>query len=332
MENVTHTLTGLMIARAGFGRVPRAALVCILAANAPDLDVVTAFWGTHVYLEHHRGFTHGVLAAPFIALLCAGVGRLSAKSAYPWPLAFCAALTAVFSHLFLDWTNIYGIRLLAPFSPHWHRGDIASVFDPLLFLIMLSCTLWPMLGRLVSQEIGARTQYGTGSARGALLLALLYLGARGMLHDRAIASLDARLYDGRDAIRTAAFPHMANPFRWTGLVDTPDAYRVLPVDLFAEFDPDAGRILYKGAEKNPAALAAAATRPFQAIAGFSPYLFWQVGADVVPEESFVVEAVDLRFGLPGEGRFTARASLNSYFKVLRSEFHFTPEGTLPRVR
>jgi inner membrane protein len=336
MDNLTHTLTGLMVARAGFSRVPRATLICLLAANAPDLDVITALAGSHVYLDHHRGFTHGLLAAPALALLCAAVGKLFAKQPsaqpFPWLLAILAALTTVLSHLALDWTNIYGIRLLAPFSQQWFRGDIASVFDPLLFTILLAFTFWPLLGRLVSQEIGAHTRYGVGSARTALVLATLYLATRGMLHERALATLDARLYEGKEALRTAAFPTIANPFRWRGLVDLPDTYRILPVNLLAEYDPDAGRVLYKGAERNTAAQAAAQTEPFQALTRFAPYLFWQVGADVVPEESFTVEATDLRFALPGEGRFTAKARLNAYRKILSSEFRFSPPGEFPQPR
>jgi inner membrane protein len=333
MENVTHTLTGLLIARAGFDRrFPRAAIVCMLAANAPDIDVVSALGGTAIYLDQHRGFTHGFLAAPLLAALCTLVGRLFVRKDFPWLWVFLAALTAGLSHLFLDWTNIYGIRLLAPFSPHWYRGNLASVFDPLLCLFLISCVLWPLLGRLVNSEIGSKTHYGTGSARLALATALLYLGGRGVLHERALASMNARLYDGQEANGVAAFPHLANPLRWTGLVDLPNSYRIVPVNLLAEFDPDAGRVLYKGGEKHEASLAAAKTEPFQALIRFAPYLFWQVGAEVTPREGLRVEANDLRFGLPGEGRFAATASLAPDLTVLKSEFHFTPNGELPQPR
>ncbi|MCC6293547.1 MAG: metal-dependent hydrolase [Bryobacterales bacterium] len=333
MENLTHSLTGLILARAGFdSRVPRAALLCILAANAPDIDVLSALGGASVYLEHHRGLTHGLLAAPVLALLCTAVARLTTRGVFPWLQAFAAALTAGLSHLFLDWTNIYGVRLFAPFSGQWLRGDLATVFDPVLCAVLAMFALWPTLGKLVGQEIGSHTRYGGSSARVALVLMLVYFGARGMLHARALAILDSRLYDGREAVRVAAFPSLVSPFHWRGLVEMPDQYRILPVNLLAEFDPDAGRVLYRGAGKHRASQAAAQTEPFRALIHFSPYLFWQTGADLVPEESFTVEATDLRFGLPGEGRFTAKARLNSYYKVLSSEFRFAPPGQYPRPR
>ena len=42
MDNVTHTLTGLMLARAGLGKSTQrgGALMLMLAANVPDIDVL----------------------------------------------------------------------------------------------------------------------------------------------------------------------------------------------------------------------------------------------------------------------------------------------------
>ena len=39
MDNITHSLTGLMLSRAGLNRIsPEATWVLLLAANAPDID------------------------------------------------------------------------------------------------------------------------------------------------------------------------------------------------------------------------------------------------------------------------------------------------------
>ena len=44
MDNLTHTLTGLALSRAGLNRYyARAGLVLMLAANAPDIDVIVVF-------------------------------------------------------------------------------------------------------------------------------------------------------------------------------------------------------------------------------------------------------------------------------------------------
>src|SRR5262245_55109762 len=129
MDNLTHSLTGLMLSRALIERGnPRTALMMVLAANAPDIDVVTWF-DTLTYLDYHRGITHGLAMVPLIALLpWAGVKWL-AKSPLGWREYFGACL-AVLSHLLMDYTNVYGIRMLMPFSARWIRLDMTDVVDP----------------------------------------------------------------------------------------------------------------------------------------------------------------------------------------------------------
>ena len=50
-----------------------------------------------------------------------------------------------------------------------------------------------------------------------------------------------------------------------------------------------------------------------------------------PEGAVQVEAIDLRFGLPGQGRFTALAVVQGA-RVMESRFQFTPPGQLPKPR
>src|SRR4051794_19436447 len=70
MENLTHSLVGLAAAKAGLERLsPGATVLCVVAANAPDADVVTTWWGKWVYLHHHRGITHSIIGALALALL-----------------------------------------------------------------------------------------------------------------------------------------------------------------------------------------------------------------------------------------------------------------------
>ncbi len=46
MDNLTHSLVGFVIAKAGAERLsPWATTVCVLAANAPDIDVLTRLEG-----------------------------------------------------------------------------------------------------------------------------------------------------------------------------------------------------------------------------------------------------------------------------------------------
>ncbi|HXU09913.1 MAG TPA: metal-dependent hydrolase, partial [Blastocatellia bacterium] len=61
MDNLTHTLLGLSIAKAGLERAtPLATTTLVISSNLPDVDVLGRLrGGTLGYLEYHRGFTHG---------------------------------------------------------------------------------------------------------------------------------------------------------------------------------------------------------------------------------------------------------------------------------
>src|SRR5919204_5552167 len=62
MDNVTHTLFGLTLARTALARAGRGTTAAlIIASNIPDIDVVSAAGGTVGYLKWHRGPTHGPL-------------------------------------------------------------------------------------------------------------------------------------------------------------------------------------------------------------------------------------------------------------------------------
>src|SRR5882724_4490746 len=70
LEPVTHFLTGACLGRAGFNRTTGlATLTLALATEAPDIDFVTFLGGSVSNLEHHRGITHTLLGAPFVAAL-----------------------------------------------------------------------------------------------------------------------------------------------------------------------------------------------------------------------------------------------------------------------
>ena len=72
-----------------------------------------------------------------------------------WTGAFFAALIAIATHLLLDLTNTYGIRLFLPFSSKWQRLDLTNVFDLWIWSVFLICIAAPFLGRLVGSEIAA---------------------------------------------------------------------------------------------------------------------------------------------------------------------------------
>ncbi len=85
--------------------------------------------------------------------------------------AYLGCLVAVLSHLLLDWTNVYGIRLMMPFSSRWFRLDSTDIVDPVILLILLTALAAPALVSLVSSEIASRQ--ARGPKRGWAWFALL---------------------------------------------------------------------------------------------------------------------------------------------------------------
>src|SRR5215467_103326 len=74
VDNLTHTLFGLTLARTPLGRAGRGVTTAlVLASNAPDVDIITTVRGGASYLQWHRGPTHGPLGIIALGLLTAAL-------------------------------------------------------------------------------------------------------------------------------------------------------------------------------------------------------------------------------------------------------------------
>ena len=163
MENFSHTLLGLSLAKAGLERAtPLATTALIISSNLPDIDNLTwVLGGTASSLEYHRGFTHGfigigVLAAVLTVALTFLDRRFRLRSdPFRRPLRpfriFLLSCLGGLCHTFMDFTNVYGVRPLVPFSRHWFYGDLIFVVDPWIWLILGSAVVW------LTTTDGART-------------------------------------------------------------------------------------------------------------------------------------------------------------------------------
>ncbi|MBV9504085.1 MAG: metal-dependent hydrolase [Acidobacteriia bacterium] len=331
MDPLTHTATGVFLSRAGLNRLtPQATPILILAANAPDIDIVTAAGGSLNYLHYHRHLTHALVAMPVLAFLCVALVRAAGRRPVQWTGAFVAALAAVASHLLLDFTNVYGIRLLLPFSEAWLRLDWTPVIDLFIWAALLLGFAGPFLSRLVTSEITSgkpRAQnHGRRFAWFALSFLFIYNCGRGVLHARAVETLDARVYDGAVPTRVAAGPE-ANPLLWRGLVETAEFYAVEDINLAGRFDPGSGQVFHK-ASSEPALDRARNTDPFRIFLGFSQFPLWEVIPATQPADSEDVRLLDLRFGTPSEPGFMVSAVVDNRGQVLQTGFQFGP----PRPR
>lgn len=138
MDNLTHALAGVWLAKTRLGsKLPGASLAAALAANLPDVDVITRLYGgREAYLADHRGVTHALLGVLALAPLAAGAHWQCVRhTAARLRDALALAFAAVGSHVALDALNSYGIRPFLPFDATWYYGDLVFIVDPWLWLL-----------------------------------------------------------------------------------------------------------------------------------------------------------------------------------------------------
>jgi inner membrane protein len=322
MDNLTHSLTGLALARAGLDRIcARAIPLLIVSANIPDSDIVGLIGGRLEYLEVHRGYTHALIFLPVMALLSVAIVALLYREKLLWMRAWLLCCIGVASHLLLDWTNSYGIRLLLPFSPDWFHLDVVALWDLVILAVLLFAALWPLLGGLVSQEIGARGSRGRGVALFALSFFLVWDLGRAYVHSVGVAQLNTRMYGGELPARTAVMPGPINPLHWRAIVETTAGYRLYtPFNPFQSFEPELGTVFFKPPVSGAIANAMRA-EPFRYFAYFARFPLWTVTpASLDQAEVTRVELTDLRFGNPGQTPFGCVAFEDARGRVIESGF------------
>lgn len=174
MDNVTHSLAGLLLAestvrlRARCGAVepaPRfrtvAAISSMIAANLPDADLLyTGAGGDRLrYMLQHRGYTHTMVMALVGAMLAWGVALTLWRWRVREPIArddarwlLTLLLVSSFSHLLLDWTNSYGVHPFWPADNRWRYGDAVFIIEPWLWVVSIP-TLVAASRRRVAQAV-----------------------------------------------------------------------------------------------------------------------------------------------------------------------------------
>jgi inner membrane protein len=345
LDALTHMLTGACMSRAGLNRkTSLATLTLVLSAEVSDVDFFAYFGGPVYGFAHHRGITHTFLGVPAMAALALAmvwvVNRLLVRWGRPrktpprWGLLYAYACLGALSHILLDFTNSYGVRPFAPFSPRWFSWDIVSIVEPLLLLALLSGLIVPSLFRLIQEEVGApRIAFrGRGGAIFALTCMLALWGLRDFEHRRTVAALESRLYHGAEPIRVSAYPYNIDPFTWYGVVETQDAFETMNVDsLKPEVDPQGrARVRYKPQE-TPASLAAKRSYLGRVYLDWAQYPMFEVEQRDSGEARYLVRFYDLRYDYPERRSRVLNSSveLDEQLRVILAHFgRFTQRTNL----
>jgi inner membrane protein len=330
MDNVTHTLFGLVLAKTGLERTtPKATLALLIGANLPDLDVVAWLGGDLSYLKHHRGFSHSLAGllfeGAFVATMLWMMHRVRSKVSIPIDLRmlFFMSLAGLASHSLLDYTNSYGIRPFLPFNARWFSADLVFIVDPWLLLILTSGLLLPFLFRLIYQEIGSKAGGYRGSAFVTLSIVTVFWMGKWVAHEEALDELQQRSYQTGPPIRVGALPQFLNPFGWSGVVETEKAFHLTFAGwgfLQSEFERRRVKTLFKPESGD---VVVAATQGTQAgvFVDFARYPLFQISP--IPE-GYQVTARDLRFDFASRStqRFVYSALLDQKLKIVSEQFRF----------
>ena len=336
MEPVTHFLTGACMGRAGLNRkTALATLTLTLAAEAPDLDILSRFGGRAFGFAHHRGFTHSFVGIPLDAIGVVGFvylvwrlrGRKTNDPNLPprWGLLFLYACLAGLSHILLDFTNNYGVRPFWPFSEKWYSWDIVFIVEPVMLGLLILGLIVPPLFALVDRDIGVRNRGPRGrvGATFALIGIVLMWGVRDYEHRKALTALQSRLYESVDPLRVSAYPTATDPFHWFGVIETPGFFALAPVNSFRpEVDPEGQMQIRYKPEETPITLAAKKSYFGRVFLDWAQYPITETLGD--PEGGYIVHFQDLRYiQLPevmarrrGRGTLGAAVKLDKNLHVL----------------
>lgn len=351
MEPLTHFLTGAILSRAGLNRTTALATpALVLSAEVADIDFILLPFSRVEYFIHHRGFTHTFLGVPFMAALVVGVlwlwhrwrvsrGRPPTRPVR-WGVLFGLACSGALSHILLDFTNNYGVHPLWPFYDRWWSWDIVFIIEPLLLAVLLMALVMPALFALVSEEIGARA--GGFRGRGWAIFALIFMvalwGLRDFQHRRALAMLEARLYDDAEPVRISAYSYWIDPFKWYGVVETASSYHGMNVNtLTAEVDYDHLARTWPKPEPSPLLDAARAQRFVRHYLNWADYTIFEVerrewgGPAGIPPDgaAYVVRFFDLRFLYPDHPWRTRDARPLSGYVKFDPDLNLVDQSTGP---
>ena len=265
MDNLTHTLFALTLARTPLGRAGRGvATTLVLASNAPDIDIVMTARGGAEYLRWHRGPTHGLIGVVALGLLVVLLVRAGQRIAdrrwrrpsddpeAPLGMLIAAAMIGIVCHILMDFPTSYGTRLLSPFDWHWFATDLMPIVDIYLIIILVAGLLFGSASEAARRRNAAivlalmAANYGVRAVarHQAIGMAPRVFGPTwpqrcdgGAHDDTALLSVWPREVDAMPAtgtrclVEVAAMPSFFSPFRWRLIAQMSNAYELHDVDI-----------------------------------------------------------------------------------------------------
>jgi inner membrane protein len=240
-----------------------------------------------------------------------------------WWKLYLIAWIGIGSHVLLDFTNSYGQRLFAPFHNGWYAWDLVFIVDPWILAGLILALGLPFLSRLINQEIGAAIPNRNGGAVMLLVLIAFYWVAKDISRRLTLDKLQGDTYETGSVLRVGAFPSIANPFGWNGVVETDNAYHLSFSGTMGETSPflvKKQRVITK--EKTRTAIQAAQTGQQGEI--YFDFARFPAAKTLETPEGIRVTFRDLRYEScrPGRNSFEFVCHLDHILQIQSESFHF----------
>jgi len=220
MDNLTHALSGALIARATAPQpqpgvtIPlgRRVALGVVAASVPDLDFVIGWFSPLSYLYNHRGITHSFVLLPVWSLLFAWLCAQLWRGGPGWRAYFGVFAWGIGIHIVGDWITAFGTMFLEPLSDRRFALSTTFIIDLWLLAVLLAGTMACLVWR-------------TSRAPATVTLAVVagYIAFQGWQQHEAVefGEAYAREHGMRDA-KVSALPRPASPYNWMVVVEDGD--------------------------------------------------------------------------------------------------------------
>jgi len=214
MDAFTHSLAGVVIARAAFepSLGKWGIITGVAVAILPDVDFLLKFVNKQLYIKYHRSFANSIF---FLIPLSLFWGCLFNwfSGLHNFPAFAGLTFTVLCSHIFFDTLNPFGTMIFAPFSNYRFSFDLVYIVD----LIFTSLLLFPLIASYIWPS------YSRFICFAGLASIFLYIGFRFINHTRARQHNQQYIEANQlKAANFASLPTHFSPFRWYNLIETKD--------------------------------------------------------------------------------------------------------------
>lgn len=285
MDSLTQIVLGAAIGNAVAGRriKNKALFYGALAGSIPDFDIVIGMFVDPITaVEIHRGMSHSVFFAFFLALLLGfGVFKIERKSGLTFREGFWLFFLGLFTHALLDIFTTWGTRILWPFYSYPFAFKSIFVIDPLYtvpFLVFL------ILSMRQTDDIDKRmywNSFGLIVSSSYLMLTLILKGVAYHQFEKELNRTSV-IYNS-----ISVKPSAMNTILWNAIVDVPDSYLLGDYSFF-----DSSNIVFDVFPKNHYLLGSLMEEDL-----VQRLIVLSEGVYIVSEKDGELYFNDLRFGL-----------------------------------